>query len=128
MTVLVDAIYCDEIRLEASNKLIVIGVYDEILAAGTLEHGIQLTIWVRFFGLEEGTHKNTISLFLDDEPIFEAKGELLANGVSVAQAYVQKVLLNIQREGTLRTVIDFEGRESLHAPSLKIVLSENDHH
>ena len=126
MTVLVDAIYCDEIRLEASNKLIVIGVYDDTLAAGTLEHGIQITIWLRFFGLEEGTHKNTISLFLDDEPIFEAEGELLANGVNVAQAYLQKAGLDIKREGTLRTVIDFEGREPLHTQSLKIVLSEND--
>jgi hypothetical protein len=122
MTVLVDAIYCDEIRLEASNKLIVIGVYDDTLSAGTLENGIQLTIWLRFFGLEEGTHKNTISLFLDDEPIFKVDGEMLADGVNVAQAYVQKAVLDIQREGILRTVIDLVGREPLHAPSLKIAL------
>lgn len=117
MSVLVDAILCDDIRQEASGKLIFVGVYPNNLLLSEFPMTAMLTLWVRVHGLTNGEHENTLSLKLGDTEIFAVEGTLFADGKTAANAFVRGIPVEVKEPGTLSVEIDFlDGRHFEAAP------------
>lgn len=117
MTASFDTIYCDDIRVENTGKLIVIGVYTTDIILGMPSNPIQLAVWVRFFGLEPGTHKNTISFKFNGELMADFSGEVIASEESLPQAWINGIVFQFPDEGTLQSTISFEdGTEIVASP------------
>ena len=117
MTASFDTIFCDDIRVENTGKLILVGVYGTDIILGLPENPIPLAIWVRFFGLNPGTHKNTISFRFNGELVADFSGEIIATEDSIPQAWLNGVVFNFNEEGTLQSTITFDdGTEIVASP------------
>jgi hypothetical protein len=124
MTPRVHAIFCDDIRVETSGKLLVIGAYTSDLIARSLPTDLTLTIWVRVYGLPEGVHKNTLALTLNGEEVFSADGELVMGKDMFVVEAVAHAAFEAKGPGELAAWLHFPGEEPSLAGSLRISAAE----
>jgi hypothetical protein len=124
MTASFDTIFCDDIRVENNGKLILVGVYGTDIILGLPENPIPLAIWVRFFGLSPGTHKNTISFKFNGELVADFSGEIIATEDSIPQAWLNGVVFNFNEEGTLQSTVTFEDGTEIVANPISVKFAD----
>lgn len=108
-----DAILCDEIRQESNGKLFAIGIYSHDIQFPEFPATAFLTIWLRFLNFPEGVHPNKLRITANEKNLHELEGELVSNGETVSQAFVQSIPVEFSEPGSLKVEIEFEDGEML---------------
>lgn len=73
-----DAIFCDDIRQEVTNKHILIGVYASDMRVSQMPAVVPLSLWIRVRNLPNGRHAFSINLGFEKSKakITEISGEI----------------------------------------------------
>ncbi len=109
MAKFVDTIVCDDIRVEDNGKMIVIGIYSGDILAHDLNSPFTLCLWVRFFGLEPGPHKNTLVISFNGDVQHRLTANTIGSEGTMSQGFAKGVLVNFNgEEGRLEFAIEFE--------------------
>ncbi|KAJ03292.1 hypothetical protein [Sulfitobacter mediterraneus] len=124
MTQAIDVIFCDDIRNEDNGKQIAIGVYGNDIILNNPSNQIALVLWIRFLGFETGKHKNTIEIYLGNDLLLAADGEIEAEEGMFSQVQLPGFVLKVDREDTLRVVVTLADGVKLNAPSTNVKFGE----
>lgn len=74
MQLTADVIYCDDVRIEATGKHILIGVYSVDMVVGVpFPAVVGLTVYLRLWGLTAGQHKVDLTISPPGAPATEMK-------------------------------------------------------
>lgn len=120
-----DAIFCDDVRPEASGKQILIGVYPNDLVSHVTPSTFPLALWIRLHGLKASSRKFELKLKSDDGATdLDLSGELFgheAGGPSVIA--LGGFPVSVQAATTLRAFLAIDGEDATEIATLPIKVS-----
>jgi hypothetical protein len=116
MAISASVIFCDDIRVEANGKPILIGVYPTNLVPGALPQAMSLSIWVRLRGVAPGAHMVHFTIGANGVTQFEGQAPLVVQE-SAPDAYLSLIALPVQLNDYGRITFSLSGLpedETLH--------------
>ncbi|MBX9467052.1 MAG: hypothetical protein KL839_03990 [Rhizobium sp.] len=123
-----NCIFCDDIREEATGKLILIGVYSgQIVVPGPLEKGgLTVSQFIQIRGLSQGSHSFSLRMerytdgALDGTSEIEGEFEVEDEDVD-ATVVAGNLKVHLKAESLLKAILTVEGYESQEIGSFRIV-------
>ena len=123
MTVQVNpAIFCDDIRYEASGKLVLVGVYMERLVPKKLPVGLRLAIFSRVYGLSVGKHAMVAEFWGDGEVKVRAEAEIDLHIADVGMSIpLGPVAFQLAKAGPILVKFSFDDGQPLDGGRLDVL-------
>lgn len=125
MSVIVQSLFCDDIRQEANGKFILIGMYTGEMSIGSGPLAISLSIWVQMSGLSAGKHqlhfraRKHIGSQRTDIARVEAEIEVLENGIAVGMP-LQNLPVTIDSDCSFSLSVSVDGSPEIPAGNLVV--------
>lgn len=123
----IESIFCDDIRIEATQKHILIGVYSDEVMVHSAPATIGIALWLRIHGIAAGKHKIHIQAFLEHGDERKLCGEIGADlevlrGNRAMAINTPTVLFPIEKSGMLKYFISVDDEPPQDAGSLIITV------
>lgn len=94
--------FCDDIRIENTGKLLLVGVYPDNLVPGALPQLLTLSVWVRLKGVPPGDHNLHFTFGANDEKSIEGDVALkVEQGKETAQLYLVGLPVELKKHGNI---------------------------
>ncbi|MDX0911907.1 hypothetical protein GOE02_21550 [Sinorhizobium medicae] len=123
----IESIFCEDIRLEATQKHILIGVFSDEVLVHTTPANIGIALWLRIHGIAVGKHKIHIEAYLESGDERKLCGEISADleVLRPGRATVinsPTLVIPVEKDGMLKYFISFDDEPPQDAGTLIVTV------
>lgn len=117
-----ETVFCDDIRVEANGKHILVGVYGVDLVPSALPAVFPIGLWIRFWGIPEGRHQFHLRLLNpsgEESAGFGGDTEVVRSDAPTIFA-VSGLPVNVNEFGDIVVQFAFDDEEPIEVGRLKV--------